>query len=229
MSIHEQEGDPLNDARVLIVDDHKLFAEAVSVFLEKSGFTVVGLAHDGAEALAAVGRERPDLVLLDLNLPDCDGLSLGARILERRPTTKLLAVTAMTERSAVAAAVEAGFHGYLTKDANVSQFVTSIQAALSGQLSVPHGLVTRRRSEEEATADLLARQLTTREREILRLLAEGAASEEIARRLSISANTVRTHVHNVLTKLGVHSRLEAAAFAVRHGLVAQGRSWRSRA
>lgn len=111
----------------------------------------------------------------------------------------------------------------------MAQFVDSIKAAMSGQLVVPHRLAARAagaRSSEERDASLLAEQLTKRERDVLRMLVEGARSEAIAKRMSISPNTVRTHVQNILTKLQVHSRLEAAAFAVRHGLAGHGRDRR---
>ena len=224
MSRRQEEDDPLSDVRVLVVDDQKLFAEAVSMYLEQVGMEVVGIARDGKEALAAVARERPTIVLVDLNLPGEDGLKVGARILERDPEVKLLAVTGLSDRSAVRAALEAGFHGYLTKDAKVSQFVDSIRSVLRGQVSVPFELSFKPADADAQDAHLLAAQLTAREMETLALLAEGASSREIAGRLSVSPNTVRTHVHNVLTKLGVHSRLEAAAFAVRHGLVPASRS-----
>ena len=214
----------LGDVRVLVVDDQKLFAEAVALFLEQVGMKVVGIARDGREALDAVVRERPTIVLVDLNLPGEDGLTVGARILERDPEVKLLAVTGLSDRAAVRAALEAGFHGYLTKDAKVSQFVDSIRSVLQGQVSVPFELSFKPADADAQDAALLADQLTARERETLALLAEGASSREIAHRLSVSPNTVRTHVHNVLTKLGVHSRLEAAAFAVRHGLIQASRS-----
>jgi len=224
MTRGDAEDNLLGDVRVLVVDDQKLFAEAVALFLEQVGMKVVGIARDGREALDAVARERPTIVLVDLNLPGEDGLTVGARILELDPEVKLLAVTGLRDRAAVRAALEAGFHGYLTKDAKVSQFVDSIRNVLEGQVSVPFELSFKRVDGEAQDAALLADQLTAREMETLALLAEGASSREIARRLSVSPNTVRTHVHNVLTKLGVHSRLEAAAFAVRHGLIHASRS-----
>lgn len=207
--------------RVLIVDDHKLFAEAIRWSLERRGIDVVGLAGTAAEALTNVERWKPEVVLVDLGLPGEDGLSLGRKILQRHPGTKVLAVTALTDPQAIAGTVREGFHGYLTKDAPVSQLVSSVQAALNGHFVVPERVAAasegRPKAEQEAT--LLAQQLTERERQLLTLLVEGRNNKEIAARLAISPNTVRTHVQSILTKLQVHSRLEAATYAVRYGLV----------
>jgi two-component system nitrate/nitrite response regulator NarL len=207
--------------RVLIVDDHKLFAEAIRWSLERRGMDVVGLAGTAAEALTNVEHWKPEVVLVDLGLPGEDGLSLGRKILKRHPGTKVLAVTALTDPQTIAETVREGFHGYLTKDAPVSQLVSSVQAALNGHVVLPERVAAvvegRPRAEQEAT--LLAQQLTDRERQLLTLLVEGRNNKEIAASLAISPNTVRTHVQSILTKLQVHSRLEAATYAVRYGLV----------
>jgi len=138
------------------------------------------------------------------------------------PGTKVLAVTAMNDPKAVQKAVSLGFHGYLTKDTSMPRFVDSVKAAAAGQVVVPHRLVAgpgAEASEEERQAAMLADQLTPREVRVLALLVEGAGSPTISDRLSISPNTVRTHIQNILTKLQVHSRLQAAALATRHGIV----------
>jgi two-component system nitrate/nitrite response regulator NarL len=145
---------------------------------------------------------------------------VGREILERWPDTKLVAVTALDDGRAVDDALEAGFRGYLTKDTPVGRFISSMEAVVEGQVVLPHRLVSagHRRGTSDGIA-LLVAQLTTREREVLSLLVEGADGGTIARRLGISRNTVRTHVQSILTKLQVHSRLEAATMAVRHHLV----------
>jgi two-component system, NarL family, nitrate/nitrite response regulator NarL len=181
------------------------------------------MAMNGEEALDALGKRDFDVILVDLGLPDQSGLAVGARILEDRPTAKLLAVTGFDDPHAVKEALRIGFRGYVTKDVRAQRFVSAIKAVLDGQVVIPRQLASAvggARSAEERHAALLAQQLTDREREVLALLVEGAGGAEIAERLSISTNTVRTHVQSVLTKLQVHSRLEAATFAVRHGLVA---------
>ena len=147
---------------------------------------------------------------------------MGQTIRERFPQVRVVALTALNDARAVQEALRAGFSGYLTKDTAVPQLVSAIQAARDGQIVMPPQLARRATgivSNEDVEASLLAEQLTRREREILTLLVRGLSGDEIAARLHISPNTVRSHVQNILSKLGVHSRLEAAAFAVRHDLV----------
>jgi DNA-binding NarL/FixJ family response regulator len=158
---------------------------------------------------------------MDLGLPGDGGASVGARILAALPDTKVVAVTALHDPSAVTEVVRAGFSGYLTKDSTIDRLVASIRAILSGEVVISGRLAraaTGARSEDERDALFRAQQLTAREREVLQLLAEGASSEQVADRLSVSSHTVRTHVQNTLAKLQVHSRLEAATFAVRYGI-----------
>ncbi|HEY3210940.1 MAG TPA: response regulator transcription factor [Actinomycetota bacterium] len=209
-------------SRVLIVDDHRLFSEVIRSTLESMGMEVLGAATTGSEGLDVARRERPDVVLVDIGLPDESGLAVGKKILEEMPETKLVAVTSLIDPRAVAEAVRLGFRGYVTKDTPVNQFVSSIRAVLDGNVIMPKQLAKAAagdRSPEEQHAAMLVKQLTDRERQVLQLLAEGSSGVQIAARLSISPNTVRTHVQSILTKLQVHSRLEAAAFAVRHGLI----------
>jgi two-component system nitrate/nitrite response regulator NarL len=209
------------EVRALIVDDHTLFAEAVRATLEARGIRVVGVARTGADGLEAVATHEPDLVLLDLGLPDRGGLAVGSDIVAGWPHIKVVALTALDDPPAVKEALRLGFHGYVTKDIPVKEFVGAVLASLEGQVVVPHRLASRAmgaRSRESAVL-LMADQLTYRELDVLRLLAEGVGGAEISGRLGISRNTVRTHVQNILTKLQVHSRLEAATFAVRHGIV----------
>jgi two-component system, NarL family, nitrate/nitrite response regulator NarL len=208
--------------KVLVVDDHKLFAEAIRAALTHRGMEVIGLAGTAHEAVAVASREQPDLVLQDLGLPDESGLEAGKKILAACPRATILAVTALNDASAVREVMRAGFHGYVTKDTPLPQFIKSIEASLSGQVVIPYRLSSRaggRISAEEEHASLLVKQLTPRELKVLALLAEGASGAVMAERLCISRNTIRSHVQNILTKLQVHSRLEAAAFAVKHGIV----------
>jgi two-component system, NarL family, nitrate/nitrite response regulator NarL len=208
--------------RAMIVDDHTLFAEAVRATLEAKGIEVVAVVATGAGALEATAANRPDLILLDLGLPDRSGLAVGADILHEWPETKVLALTALDDPRAVKEAMRTGFHGYLTKDTPVAKFVEAVLAAIGGQVVMPHRLAAHAvgaRSSREREVALMADQLTYRELDVLRLLADGIRGETIAQKLGISRNTVRTHVQSILTKLQVHSRLEAATFAVRHGIV----------
>jgi len=207
------------------VDDHKLFAEALQSTLERQGMDVLALATNGADAVEAADRHDPEIVLMDVGLPDISGIEAGRRILEKRPETTMLAVTGMSDSHLVGEAIRSGFHGYILKDTPLPQFVMAIQSALNGHVVLPRKSASRAAgattTEEEAAA-LLVRQLTRREREVLSLLTTGANGAEIAKKLTVSSNTVRSHIQNILTKLQVHSRLEAAAFAVRHGVVKNG-------
>jgi two-component system nitrate/nitrite response regulator NarL len=217
--------------RALIIDDHALFTDAILPLLEGMGIEVVGVARTGEEGLALARREHPQLVLVDLGLPDVEGISIGKRILAELPGTPLLALTGRRDPEAVEEAMRAGFRGYLTKDTPLPRFAEGVRAALRGEVVVPKQLPRPQavaRTPQEESAALLASQLTPREREVLALLVEGLENAEIASRLDVSANTIRTHVQNILTKLGVRSRLQAAAFAVLHQVVEVSggrRSW----
>jgi two-component system, NarL family, nitrate/nitrite response regulator NarL len=197
-----------------------LFAEAIRSALDDAGMDAVGVVTSGRAALAYLEDDRPDVILLDLGLPDRSGLAVGREILDSWPEAKLMVLTALDDPKAVEEAMRAGFCGYLTKDTPVSRFVSSIEAIVAGQVVFPHRFA--RRGQRAGSGDsvwLLISQLTPREREVLGLLVEGADGRTIATRLGISRNTVRTHVQSILTKLQVHSRLEAATLAVRHRVV----------
>jgi DNA-binding NarL/FixJ family response regulator len=197
-----------------------LFAEALRLAIEDLGLSVTRVAATGEEAIAEVDRSMPDVVLMDIGLPDQSGLLAGRTILERHPDAKIIALTALSDRATVDQALRIGFAGYLTKDTPVAEFANAVRSAIDGHLVVPQHLApTRRRSQAEAEIALMASQLSPREREVLALLVQGANGRTVASTLRISLNTVRTHVQNILTKLQVHSRLEAATFAVRHGIV----------
>jgi two-component system, NarL family, nitrate/nitrite response regulator NarL len=184
---------------------------------------VVGVATSGAQALDAVREHRPDVVLMDIGLPDQSGIVVGQRILEERPETKVVALTALEDAQAVREALRVGFCGYLTKDTDAHRFERALRSVFEGQVVLPQSLGKELGADRSPSADdMLIRQLTPRELEVLELLAEGATSLRIAETLGVSPNTVRTHVQGILSKLQVHSRLEAAAFAVRHGLVDVG-------
>jgi two-component system nitrate/nitrite response regulator NarL len=207
----------------LIVDDHVLFADAISPVLQRQGLDVIGVVTNGADALNAARRDQPDAVLIDIGLPDQSGLVIGSGILEERPTTVLIAVTALEDARLVKEAAKVGFRGYLTKASNLPQFVSSVRAILEGEMMFPKRMM---RGDGTASSvrqtSFLANQLTAREREVLALLSRGATSQSIADALDIAPNTVRTHVQNVLSKLQVHSRLEAVAFAISNGVVDGG-------
>jgi len=205
-----------------------LFADVIHKTLEGDGMDVIATVATGAEALRVFHDKRPDLVLLDLTLPDQSGLVLGQAIMERSPDTVVVALTALDDPQLVKQAMRAGFRGYVSKDCRVSQLREAITQAMGGSVvvAVPSNrMASRSRVSRNDGSTLLADQLTQREREVLALLARGTTSAEMARRLGISPNTLRTHVQSVLTKLQVHSRLEAASFAIRNDLLVDD-DWR---
>ena len=212
--------------RVLVVDDHVLFTDAFLPVLQgMEELVVLGVARTGREGLALARRERPQMALVDLGLPDMSGIALGRQLLEEFPGIRVIALTGRKDSEAVNEALAAGFIGYLTKDIRMTSFAERVRSALEGEVVRPEpGPAPRRmaRTPEAENAALLARQLTKRELQVLALLVEGSDNTEIARTLNVSANTVRTHVQSILTKLGVRSRLQAAAFAVRHRVVEVG-------
>ena len=212
--------------RVLVVDDHALFTDAILPVLQAmEEMDVLGVARSGREGLTMAHREHPELALVDLGLPDMSGIALGRQILEEIPGTRVLALTGRKDSEAVSEALAAGFSGYLTKDIPMASFADRIRSAVEGEVVRPEPTQSPRpqpRTPEAENAELLASQLTRRELQVLALLVEGIDNAEIARTLGVSSNTVRTHVQSILTKLGVRSRLQAAAFAVRHRVVEVG-------
>lgn len=211
--------------RVLVASVQRLFAEAIGATLEARGLLVGVVATSGDEAMAAARQHKPDLILLDLGPPESRSIQVGENLLREFPDARLVMISGIKDPHSVGHAMRAGFHGYLMKDAPITQFISTIEAILSGQVVVPYGLASAAagaRSPQQQKAEMLAQQLTNREREVLALLVNGTAGKEMASRLTVSLNTVRTHIQNVLTKLGVHSQLEAAAFAVQHRLVPLG-------
>jgi two-component system, NarL family, nitrate/nitrite response regulator NarL len=214
--------------RVLVVDDHALFTDAILPTLRGMGWEVVDVVRRGDEAIETARRESPDVVMIDLGLPDMGGVDVGSRILADLPGTTVIALTGRRDDGAVKEVQAAGFHGFLTKDVPLPNFAEALSATLRGETVVfqrPR-VESRPVTQVDREAELLASQLTPREREVLALLVEGSDNLHIARQLGVSANTVRTHVQSILTKLGVRSRLQAAAFAVKHGVVSVGRSGR---
>jgi len=212
-------GDGQVPARILLADEQSLFREAVKVILDAElDLQVVAEAADGLEAVAEAERSRPDLVLLDATLPNCDGVRATALIRERLPDARILFLAAEEEETSLVEAMEAGANGYLAKSAPLSELIEAARAVRRGETLVPRGmlgallarLIRRRRGYDEAMRRVS--KLTRREREVLALLADGGDKDAIAQALVISPETARTHIQNVLSKLEVHSRLEAAAF-----------------
>jgi DNA-binding NarL/FixJ family response regulator len=208
-------------ARVVVVDEQILFAEGLRAALRNHGIDVVGIAARGREGITLAKHTRPEFVLVDMNLSDMDGVAVGRRILADLPETKLMAVAGLSNPEVVRDAIRAGFQGFVMKEASTLELLASMTAVMHTHAVIPHhaAQALAGRHSERQEAELLAQQLTDREREVLALLVDGASGRQMADRLHVSPNTIRTHVQNICSKLLVHSRLEAAAFAVRYGIV----------
>jgi NarL family two-component system response regulator LiaR len=206
------------DIRVVIADDHPVVRQGLRAFLEsREGIAVVGEAATGEQAVARVARLRPDVVLMDLVMPELGGIGAIERILGRYPEVKVIVLTSFAGEDQVLPAIRAGAAGYLLKDVEPSELERAIRAASRGEALLDPAVAARvlREVAEPRAAD----RLTPREREVLSLLGRGRSNREIARELVVAEKTVKTHVSNVLAKLGLADRTQAALYAVREGLV----------
>jgi DNA-binding NarL/FixJ family response regulator len=213
--------------RVLLVDDHRLISDMLSDALgEAKDIEVVGTAANGTEGVEMAKRHQPDVVLMDVEMDEMNGIAATREVVRLLPGVKVVMLTANADQATILDAMESGAVGYLTKDkALVDDVVDAVRRAYAGEIMLPTALIGRlitslatRRREQAERQDLVER-LTAREREILHLIAEGADNKTIADRLIVSPHTVRTHVQNLLAKLGAHSKLEALTIAARRGLV----------
>jgi DNA-binding NarL/FixJ family response regulator len=204
--------------RILIADDHAVVRQGLAMFLGLDPeLEVIGQAENGAEALKMAHELKPDVVLMDLLMPVMDGITAIGAIRRELPDTEVVAVTSVLEDASVVGAVRAGAIGYLLKDTKADELCRAIKAAAAGQVQLSPQAVARLMREVRAPDS--PETLTERETDVLRLLARGKANKEVAQALSIGEKTVKTHVSNILAKLGVQSRTQAALHAVRIGLV----------
>ncbi len=207
--------------RLLVVDDHEVVRLGLRLLLQnRPEFELVGEAESGAQALALVERLRPDLVILDVRLPDRDGLEVCREITERFPGVRVLILTAYPDEEFIVRAIEAGASGYVLKRAGSRELMQALEALARGE-AILDPVVTRKVLEQfrqrarTAQADAF-KDLTPRERLILARIAEGKTNKEIAEELFLTEKTVRNYVSIILDKLGVSNRVEAAAYAIKH-------------
>ncbi len=215
--------------RVLLVDDQRVVRDGLTLLLGLlPGIECVGSAEDGEQALDAVARLQPDVVLMDLRMPRMDGIEATRRIRAEHPSVAVLALTTYADDESVVGALRAGARGYLTKDAGAEDIARAVAAVASGQMVLDPAAQARvvanideRSPASESTASragVLPDELTRREAEILGLIADGLSNAEIARRLFVSEATVKTHINHIFAKTGARDRAQAVAYAYRAGL-----------
>jgi two-component system, NarL family, response regulator LiaR len=203
--------------RVLIVDDHSVVRHGLRLFLRTDPeLEVVGEAADGLQALARAQELRPDIVLMDLLMPVMDGIEAIGRLRQALPETEVIALTSVLEDRSVVRAVRAGAIGYLLKDTEADELCRAIKAAAAGKVQLSPEAAQRLMREVAGPAN--PDPLSDRETQVLKLLAHGSTNKEIGVALSIEETTVKSHVSNILGKLGVQSRTQAALYAARIGL-----------
>lgn len=210
--------------RVMVVDDHPLWRDAVERDLAAAGFAVVAVAANGSEALARFPAARPQVVVLDLQIPAPDGVEVTAEIVRQDPSARVLILSASGEHGDVLEAVKAGATGYLVKSASREELVNAVRRVAQGDTVFTPGLAGlvlgefRRLSEQPSTQNPADPELTDRETEVLKMVAKGMSYKQIADRLVLSHRTVQNHVQNTLRKLQLHNRVELTRYAIEQGL-----------
>lgn len=212
-------------ARVLVADDQRIVREGLAMVLRLlPDVDLVGTASNGREAVELTGEHRPDIVLMDLRMPDVDGVEATRQIRERHPETQVIVLTTYSDDTSIFAALRAGARGYLTKDAGPDEIAAAIEKVASGQAmldpAVQARLLDTLGSPRPAAPPPgeLPDGLTGREAEVLALIAEGLSNTEIAERLVVSETTVKTHINRLFAKTGVRDRAQAVTYAYRNGI-----------
>jgi DNA-binding NarL/FixJ family response regulator len=211
------DGEPI---KVLVVDDHQMFTEGlVRVLAEASDIQVVATAGSVVGSRDAARLHEPDVVLMDFELSDGDGAKATQLIKEDLPNTKVVMLTSFTDESVLVAAIEAGCSGFVTKHKAVEEVVAAVRAAYEGEALISPSMLARLLPKLRRSSRGIGSDLTPRELEVLRLLAEGLSNGAIAEKLVISLHTVRNHVQSIIMKMQAHSKLEAVTVAVREGII----------
>jgi len=218
--------EPEATIRVMVVDDHPLWRDAVERDLAAAGLDVVAVAADGRGALARFPAARPDVVVLDLQIPAPDGVEVTAEMVRQDPSVRVLILSASGEQSDVLAAVKAGATGYLVKSASSEELLSAVRRVAQGDPVFTAGLAGLvlgefQRMSDAPTSDPADQRLTERETEVLKMVAKGLSYRQIAERLVLSHRTVQNHVQNTLRKLQMHNRVELTRYAIERGLDAE--------
>ncbi|MEV4617832.1 response regulator transcription factor [Asanoa sp. NPDC049573] len=210
--------------RVMVVDDHPMWRSGVARDLAEAGYDVVATTGEGRQAVRIAGATRPDVVVLDLQLPDISGVEVIRGLRAALPDVRVLMLSASGEQQSVLDAVKAGAAGYLLKSAAPDEFLAAVAGTAAGEAVFTPGLAGlvlgeyRRLAATPEPADRAAPALTDRETEVLRLVAKGLSYKQIAERLTLSHRTVQNHVQNTLGKLQLHNRVELTRYAIEQGL-----------
>jgi len=212
----------VSDLRVVLADDQRIVRDGLVTLLGLlPGITVVGAAADGDEAVALVEEHRPDVLLTDLRMPGCDGVTAIRRVREARPGTAVVVLTTYVDDDAIVAALRAGAAGWLSKDADAEAIGRALRSAADGHSTIDAAALAKlvaAPTPAPPTPDALPDGLTPREVEVLGLIAQGLSNREIARRLVVGEATVKTHVNHLFAKAGLRDRAQAVNYAYRHGL-----------
>ena len=209
------------DIRILIVDDHDIVREGQRALIETElGMELVGEAKNGIEAVELAERLQPDVILMDLHMPKKDGVEAITEIKGENPESRILVLTSFNEDENVYAAIKAGAMGYLLKDSSPQKILKSIRKIYQGETSIGPRIAQKLMREIQRTTDCPPTEepLTTREMEVIKLIAKGLSNQEIAEKLVISERTARTHITHILGKLHLANRTQAAIYALREGL-----------
>jgi DNA-binding NarL/FixJ family response regulator len=210
--------------RVLIVDDHQLFRDGIRGLLQAEGIEVVGEASDGLEALEQVRSLQPDIILLDIMMPRCDGLEATRLIKAEMPDAKIVILTAVEEDDSIFEAIKSGAQGYLLKNMRAAEFISLLKGVERGEAAITSDVAGKilddfSRRARGVRGERDAEELTERELEVLRLVVEGHTNRKIGVKLGLSENTVKYHLRHILEKLHLQNRAQVVAYAMRRGLV----------
>jgi DNA-binding NarL/FixJ family response regulator len=213
--------------RVLLIDDHRILRQGLRALLEREpDFEVIGEAEDGRSGVEMAKDSHPDIILMDISMPALNGIDAARQILAHSPQSRIIALTAHSDRNLVREILKAGAVGYVVKDSAVEELTSAVRTVLAGRVYlsprvaglVVEGFVTERAAAAGIPAAGVFARLTAREREVLQLMAEGKATKEVAQALSVSVKTAETHRRAIMEKLDLHSVAELTKYAIREGL-----------